>query len=214
VKRSAPPPDPRFYPVFLRYSRGEVSAYDAACDIQDLSVPGFEDPSASEVVLWAKMAGFGIPTPSEEEARAEAEAILARSSGTGLIDNIPHTRVTSSPIHGRGLFAEIDFRAGQILGALDGQVIRHAEHPDAFDQEWNAISTELLLVRAYPTKYRYINHAWTPNCRIEERDTTVRAVRDIHAREELTLDYTAQPLPPEYLALERTAFLRRGAGSR
>ncbi len=72
------PPDERFYPVLERYSRGLVSAYDAACEIQDLKIPGFEDPSASEVVLWAKMTGFGIPTPPEEEARAEAARILGK----------------------------------------------------------------------------------------------------------------------------------------
>lgn len=73
------PPDPRFHPILERYSRGEVSACDAACEIQDLGIPGFEDPSASEVVLWSRMAGFGIPTPSEEEAHREAEEILRRS---------------------------------------------------------------------------------------------------------------------------------------
>jgi len=72
------PPDPRFHPILERYSRGEVSAYDAACEIQDLGIPGFEDPSASEVVLWSRMTGYGIPTPSEEEARREAEEILRR----------------------------------------------------------------------------------------------------------------------------------------
>jgi hypothetical protein len=72
------PPDPRFFPILERYARGEVSAYDAACEIQDLGIPGFHDPSASEVVLWSRVAGFGIPAPSEEEARAEADAILRR----------------------------------------------------------------------------------------------------------------------------------------
>ena len=71
-------PDPRFFPVLERYARGELSAYDAACEIQELGLPGFHDPSASEVVLWSRMAGFGIPAPTEEEAQAEAEAILHR----------------------------------------------------------------------------------------------------------------------------------------
>lgn len=214
VKRSARPPDERFYPVLLRYSRGEVSAYDAACDIQELGVPGFEDPSASEVVLWAKLAGFGIPAPTEEEARAEADAILACLSRppSRLVDNIPRTRVAPSEIHGRGLFAEIAFGGGEVLGTLDGQVIRHADHPDVLDEEWNAISEELLLVRAYPTKYRYMNHSPSPNCRIDQRDMSIRALRDVEAGEELTIDYTAQPLPAVYLALERAAYIRRREG--
>ena len=72
------PPDERFYPVLKKYAEGGISAYDAACEIQEMEIPGYHDPSASEVVLWARMAGFGLPTPTEEEARAEAEAILSR----------------------------------------------------------------------------------------------------------------------------------------
>lgn len=68
--------DPRILPILRRYAAGEVSAYDAACDIQDLGIPGYEDPSASEVVLWARRTGIGIPSPSEAEAQAEADVIL------------------------------------------------------------------------------------------------------------------------------------------
>jgi hypothetical protein len=130
------------------------------------------------------------------------------------IDNLPHTRIAPSPIHGRGLFSELPARAGQILGTLDGQAIRHADHPEVFDMEWNALSDDLLLVRAVPTKYGFINHASDPNCRIDEADRSIRAVRDIAAGEELTLDYAATPLPAAYLALERTAFLRHTPGRR
>ena len=72
------PPDRRFYPILKRYSAGEVSAYDAACEIQDLNLPGYSDPSAGDVVVWARLTGFGIPTPTEEEAQAEADRILGR----------------------------------------------------------------------------------------------------------------------------------------
>lgn len=227
-----PRPDRRLDPILLRYSRGEVSAYDAACEIQELGLAGYQDPSASEVVLWSKAVGFGIPSPPEEEARAQADEILRRSgvvpdrasrkegesmSGrvvAGIIDNIPHSRIGPSPIHGNGLFAERGFARGQILGTLDGQRVRHADDPEVFDQEWNAVSDELLLVRALPTKYRFINHSWKPNCRIDEGDMSIRAVRDIEAGEELTLDYQARPLPPAYLALDRTAFLRQSESSR
>lgn len=125
-----------------------------------------------------------------------------------MLDTIPFTFVAPSEIHGEGLFAEIGFREGQILGTLDGQVVRHAEHPEVFDEEWNPITDELLLVRGVPTKYGKINHSRNPNCVIEERDMSIRAARAIEAGEELTLDYLARPLPPAFLALKRNAYLR------
>jgi hypothetical protein len=83
------PPDERFFPVLERYAAGQVSAYDAACEIQDLKIPGYHDPSASEVVLWARMAGFGIPTPTEEEAfKIRSQTFL---SGKILHDRAPDT---------------------------------------------------------------------------------------------------------------------------
>lgn len=77
------PVHPRMLPILRRYAAGAVSAYDAACEIQELGLPGYPDPSASEVVLWARSSGIGIPTPSEEEARAEADAILKRLGQRG-----------------------------------------------------------------------------------------------------------------------------------
>jgi hypothetical protein len=72
------PPDKKFYPVLKKYSEGNISASSAADEIYEMKIPGYEDPSASEVILWAKMAGFGIPSPSEEEAKAEAAALLKK----------------------------------------------------------------------------------------------------------------------------------------
>lgn len=71
-------PDERIFPILRRYAAGEVSAYDAACDIQALGLPGYHDPSAGDVVVWSRAAGFGIPAPSEEEAHAEARMIIDR----------------------------------------------------------------------------------------------------------------------------------------
>jgi hypothetical protein len=78
VKIKPTPPDLRTFPVLERYSRGAVSAADAAWEIQALNIPGCEDPSASEVILWSQMAGFGIPTPTREEAEREADELLER----------------------------------------------------------------------------------------------------------------------------------------
>jgi len=74
-----PAPDKRIYPILEQYAAGDISASDAAYDIQQLKIPGYEDPSASEVIIWSRMAGFGIPTPSEAEAKEEADRALRKN---------------------------------------------------------------------------------------------------------------------------------------
>jgi len=75
MKIKAAPPDPRTFPVLKRYSEGGLSAANAAFEIQAMNIPGCDDPSASEVILWTRMAGFGLPAPSREEAEREADEL-------------------------------------------------------------------------------------------------------------------------------------------
>ena len=70
------PVDKKILPILQRYAAGDLSAVNAAYDIQQLKIPGYDDPSASEVILWSKAEGFGIPSPTKEEAEAEAQAFL------------------------------------------------------------------------------------------------------------------------------------------
>ena len=74
----AGPPDERFFHILKKYSEGRISAANAAYEIQALNIPGYDDPSASEVICWAKMVGYGIPTPSEEQAEMEAAQLLRK----------------------------------------------------------------------------------------------------------------------------------------
>ena len=75
MKVKATPPDPRTFPVLKRYSEGGLSAANAAFEIQAMNIPGCDDPSASEVILWTRMAGFDLPAPSREEAEREADEL-------------------------------------------------------------------------------------------------------------------------------------------
>ncbi len=79
---TAPPkqPDQKFYPVLKKYADGDISASAAADEIYEMKLPGYEDPAAGDVVAWAKLAGYGIPSPSEEDAKAEAAALLRKRS--------------------------------------------------------------------------------------------------------------------------------------
>ena len=77
------------------------------------------------------------------------------------IDNIADTEIRKSDIHGYGLFALRDFRAGETICALDGQVMpwskyeelenelksKLGELSDYFFMEWNCLRKDALLVR-------------------------------------------------------------------
>ena len=136
-----------------------------------------------------------------------------------IIDNIPVGRIAPSKIHGYGLFAINDIAQGTVLAKLDGQKIAWdlyqsgralnsmAQHI-MFD-EWNALSPTLLLVRPYRTKYSFINHSRTQNCKAHAMDgvVIVQSLCHIASGDELTLDYRMEPLPDEYLAGHGATYL-------
>lgn len=140
----------------------------------------------------------GTPPPSNN----------AQSHASDVIDNIADADTRPSRIHGIGLFASHAIPAGTILCVLDGQCVPWRTYIDgrsAFGDEshieWNALSQDLLLLRAFHTKYSFINHSRSPNCTAvqENRHVKVSALHDIAKGEELTIDYRDEPLPDEYL---------------
>ncbi|MCT7586689.1 SET domain-containing protein-lysine N-methyltransferase [Aliarcobacter butzleri] len=128
------------------------------------------------------------------------------------IDNINFSYIKKSKIHGFGLFSRINIHENTILGNLDGQVISWEKYDDLernisndiikyknyFFMEWNALNTKTLLVRSLRTKYSYINHSYTPNLKIEYNPIRIITLRKIKKDEELTLDYTKEPLKENY----------------
>ncbi len=75
-------PDKKFYPVLKKYADGDISASTAADEIYEMKVPGFEDPSPGDVVAWSRLVGYGIPSPTEDEAKAEAAEMLRKRAKT------------------------------------------------------------------------------------------------------------------------------------
>lgn len=122
---------------------------------------------------------------------------------------IPDTRIGPSTIHGSGLFATRAFERDAMLGVLDGQIVDVRLHPQVIDHlEWNALSTDHLLVRAIRTSYGFINHSSKPNVLIDDGGRTLRSCRAIAEGEELTIDYFAQPVPAAYLQTREAMRLR------
>jgi hypothetical protein len=80
--------------------------------------------------------------------------VIHLNNEIGIIDNIPNTRISESAIHGKGLFSMASIPAGAILAVLDGQLVPLAKQyivsADicASHCEWNAVSKDMLLVRA------------------------------------------------------------------
>jgi uncharacterized protein len=134
--------------------------------------------------------------------------------GAPCLETIPGTEVATSTIHGRGLVARRAWSTGEVLGTLDGQVVDVTRHPAIIDAlEWNALSPELLLVRAIRTSYGFMNHSTDPNVSIDDDGGTMRACRAIASGDELTLDYFAQPVPAAYLESAEGLALRASAST-
>lgn len=132
-----------------------------------------------------------------------------------VLDNIAVGVIAPSNIHGFGLFASRDLPVGALLSVLDGQRVPweiyrffHEGSGDAFN-EWNALSPVELLVRPFRTKYSFINHSRSPNCKAMAVNgaVVVETLSFIPSGEELTLDYRMEPLPSEYLAGHGATYL-------
>ncbi|MEN8761096.1 MAG: SET domain-containing protein [Thiogranum sp.] len=88
--------------------------------------------------------------------------------------------VDDSPIHGKGLFARHQIKAGEIIGMIDGiPTSANGEHVLWLDGV-NGIRVQCEL--------RYINHSDTPNAAYYDT-LEVCALTDIEAGEEITHDY-------------------------
>lgn len=137
-----------------------------------------------------------------------------------IIDNIRNTYIDISSIHGFGLFAKKPIQAGAILCELDGQkmdwahyeklrkTINLGEYQDYIFMEWNALDPKTLLVRAFRTKYSYINHSKSPNVEVKYDPTRIEVIKNIDEHEEIVIDYSKEPLNEEYKADKEKSFIQ------
>lgn len=107
----------------------------------------------------------------------------------------PKTVVRESPIHGRGLFAKGDIRAGEIVVVKGGHIVNRAQLQELTPIVGPAeiqIADDLFICPV-TTEDRegsmiFSNHSCAPNLGLEGEITFV-AMRDIAADEELTHDW-------------------------
>lgn len=116
------------------------------------------------------------------------------------IFNLNDTYIDSSNIHGNGLFAKTDIKAGVTLGYLDGQKVNwNLFRKYEMEVEWNALSKDVLLVRPFRTSYGFINHSRNPNIEVFYDPLRIVSKKNIKKDDELLLDYRKEPLPEEYI---------------
>lgn len=124
-----------------------------------------------------------------------------------IINNIQHTDIRPSPIHGFGLFSTAFIGAGYALATLDGQIISYEFYremkfrlslpensKDSIFMEWNFLTGKRMLVRMFKTKYSYINHSQRPNCKLLGYPPTIWSIENIGEGDELTLNFHDEPL--------------------
>lgn len=129
------------------------------------------------------------------------------------VDNIEKGYIKSSELHGFGLFAKDNIAYREILCQLTGQIMDKKNYEDIvkrltpmtkdlsfyFLMECNHIVNQNeLMVRSFRTKFSYLNHSKKPNCYFDISTATLYALRDIQKEEELTFDYTTEPLSEIY----------------
>ncbi len=138
-----------------------------------------------------------------------------------VINNISLSTIRKSKIHGDGLFSTSVIKKGTLLGVLDGQVMNwsyynllHRQLDDTLGDnssdifmEWNALDTETLLVRAFRTRYSYINHSREPNVEIIKYPLRLYAMTDLEINTEMTIDYRKEPLSDKYLKDIKNSYL-------
>ncbi len=98
--------------------------------------------------------------------------------------------------HGLGVFAKRHFQARRYVGRVRGRIVSDPNYSSHYCMD---LGGDLSLEPGAP--FRYLNHSCSPNCLLvlvqveyedgspAEAEIWLEAARDIHPREELTIDY-------------------------
>lgn len=101
--------------------------------------------------------------------------------------------VRSSPIHGKGMFAKMDIKKGEVVFIKGGYILSRDEfYSNGIINSYLPLDDNYFLAARNMEEESYIklynNHSCNPNCGLRGEITFV-AIRDIGQGEELTCDY-------------------------
>jgi SET domain-containing protein len=117
----------------------------------------------------------------------------------------PHIQVLPSAIHGRGLFATQPLAAGTIVATLAGRLVSDEELHQLLAQakasqrylDTICVDDDAHLILPPGQPIHYGNHSCDPNLwHTDARTLATR--RDVHAGEELTVDYATQTTSADF----------------
>lgn len=141
-------------------------------------------------------------TPAVRTAAAEPEVAQ------------PRVQMRRSGVHGNGVFAVQDLKAGELLMEYTGEVIswkealrRHPHDPSQPNHTFyfHIDDKNVIDGGVNGNDAKWINHSCEPNCEADEQDGRIyiKALRDIPAGQEINYDYGLvidEPYTPELLA--------------
>jgi len=105
--------------------------------------------------------------------------------------------VKKSKIEGNGLFVRQSVKKGERVGYIHGPIKVFREFtPDVSKKmvDWIGVG-RFSWINTSNSPFKYINHSCDPNVAIIGK-RTVRAIRDIKANEEITMDYSLTEAEP------------------
>lgn len=117
----------------------------------------------------------------------------------GLIYNNPNrVLVKKATNKGDGLFASRQYKSGELIFVATGSTrIEHFDGAECYKHpDWYGVDEDTWVDIAYP--YVKINHSCNPNAGIFSSRCFV-ALKDIHAGDELTFDYSTTDEEPEWI---------------
>lgn len=156
-------------------------------------------PSPAAPIAASTAAAFTPPIDDDlNHWRAER---LARALAEGkAIPRKERLEVRSSPVHGKGVFARVPLKKGELVIEYLGAIIdweealrRHPHDPAQPNHTFYFTLDDERVIDGNEAgnRARWINHSCAPNCESETKGDKVwvRALRDIPAGAELNYDY-------------------------
>lgn len=117
-------------------------------------------------------------------------------------DNAPDTYVDISPIEGYGLYAKRKFAKNELV--LNYNLFKESWFETTYSQlsetqkdrgSYVMIDNTKCLISKKVSKFRYVNHARTPNCHWDLEARKIYASKEIQQGEEILIDYRLEPKP-------------------